>query len=87
MAIHKIIKIHGLAAELGVAIQTIKNFEDRGILPKAQRDSKGWRYYTPEDIVKIKALYQEEVTKDYRLSKKSGNKKSPRITNIVLNRQ
>ena len=55
-------KINYLAKELGLSIQTIKNYEASGILPKAKRDSKGWRYYTREDVIKIKALYQQEIT-------------------------
>ncbi len=57
----KVLKIHNVAKELGVSIQTIKNFEKAGILPKARRDSKGWRYYTQEDLIKIKALYSPEL--------------------------
>ncbi|MBN3040301.1 MAG: MerR family transcriptional regulator, partial [Candidatus Omnitrophica bacterium] len=56
-----IFKINHLAKELGVSIQTIKNYEASGILPAPRRDDKGWRYYTEEDIIKIKALYQEEI--------------------------
>jgi DNA-binding transcriptional MerR regulator len=59
----KIFKINHLAGQLGVSIQTIKNYESQGILPKAKRDDKGWRYYTAEDIVKIKALYEQEIKK------------------------
>jgi len=55
-------KIKDLAKELGVSIQTIKNYEASGTLPNAKRDAKGWRYYTEEDILKIKALFQEEIT-------------------------
>jgi len=58
-----IYKINRLAKELGVSIQTIKNYEAEGILPKAKRDPKGWRYYSREDIIKIKALYQQEIVK------------------------
>jgi|WetSurSiteA1Bulk_404760.scaffolds.fasta_scaffold744271_1 DNA-binding transcriptional MerR regulator len=72
----KIYKINALAKELGVSIQTIKNYETSGILPKAQRDPKGWRYYTWEDVLKIKALYQEEIKKINKSlpSSESGNK-------------
>ena len=58
----KVYKINEVAKELNVSIQTIKNYERWGILPKAKRDRKGWRYYTQEDLIKIKALYQEEIT-------------------------
>jgi len=59
----KTYRINRLAKELDVSIQTIKNYENSGILPKAKRDKKGWRYYNWEDVVKIKALYQEEIKK------------------------
>ena len=58
----QIYKINRLAKELGVSIQTIKNYEAEGILPRAKRDAKGWRYYSLEDMIKIKALYQHEIT-------------------------
>ena len=59
----KIYKTNHLAKELGVSIQTIKNYEASGVLPKARRDKNGWRYYTQEDVIKIKALYQQEIVK------------------------
>jgi DNA-binding transcriptional MerR regulator len=63
----KLFKINRLAKELGLSIQTLKNYESRGILPKAKRDSKKWRYYTYDDIVKIKALYEQELKKRNRV--------------------
>lgn len=48
-----------------MSIQTIKNYEAREILPKAKRDNKKWRYYTQEDVIKIKALYKEDIIKDF----------------------
>ena len=43
--------------------QTVKNYEKDGILPRARRDARGWRYYTGEDILKIKALYRDELVR------------------------
>ena len=60
------LKINALAKELNVSIQTIKNYEASGVLPQAKRDDKGWRYYTEEDLLKIKALFQEEIYKATR---------------------
>ena len=60
---YRLYKINHLAGQLGVSIQTIKNYETQGILPKAKRDDKGWRYYTQEDIIKIRALYEQELKK------------------------
>jgi DNA-binding transcriptional MerR regulator len=64
------IKINNLAKELNVSIQTIKNYETWGILPKARRDEKKWRYYTQEDVLKIKALFAEEIRQDLNKHKK-----------------
>ncbi|MFH1459671.1 MAG: MerR family transcriptional regulator [Candidatus Omnitrophota bacterium] len=65
-------KISHLAKELKIAIQTIKNYEAMGIIPKARKDDKGWRYYTKEDIIKIKALYEQDIR---QLKHKKGIKK------------
>jgi DNA-binding transcriptional MerR regulator len=54
-------RINSLAKELGVSVQTIKNYEEKGILPKARRDDKGWRYYTEEDVLKVRALYMDDL--------------------------
>ncbi len=64
------LKINKLAKELNVSIQTIKNYETWGILPKARRDNKHWRYYTTEDVLKIKALFAEEIKQDLNKHKK-----------------
>jgi DNA-binding transcriptional MerR regulator len=66
----QILKINYLAKELNVSIQTIKNYETWGILPKARRDDKQWRYYTVEDVLKIKALFAEEIKQDLNKHKK-----------------
>lgn len=65
-----ILKINNLAKELNISIQTIKNYETWGILPKARRDEKKWRYYTNEDILKIKALFADEIKQDLNKHKK-----------------
>ena len=70
MAKDKKYRINRLAKELDVSIQTIKNYEGQGILPKARRDPRGWRYYTPEDIVKIKALYSEDLDMNFGKTRK-----------------
>ena len=38
---------------------TIKKWEESGLIPKARRDSRGWRYYTEGDIGKIKEILKE----------------------------
>lgn len=52
-------KIGELAKELDRSTLTIKKWEENGIIPKAKRDSRGWRYYTTEDIRNIKEILRE----------------------------
>ena len=59
-------RINALARELGVSIQTVKNYEEQGVIPRARRDEKGWRYYTGEDVLKIKALFSDELVRSKR---------------------
>jgi DNA-binding transcriptional MerR regulator len=58
---NKVYKINTIAKELAVSIQTIKNYEALGLLPKPRKDAKGWRFYTLEDLIKIKSLYKNEL--------------------------
>ena len=52
-------KIGELAKELDRSTLTIKKWEESGLIPKAKRDSRGWRYYTEDDINKIKQIIRE----------------------------
>ena len=52
-------KIGELAKELDRSTLTIKKWEESGLIPKAKRDSRGWRYYTEEDIGRIKEILKE----------------------------
>jgi DNA polymerase III delta subunit len=38
---------------------TFIRWEDMGLVPKAKRDSRGWRYYTEEEIKEIIKLIKE----------------------------
>ncbi len=49
-------KIGELARELDRSTLTIKKWEESGLIPKAKRDSRGWRYYTEDDIGIIKQI-------------------------------
>ena len=55
----KVYKISGLAKELDRTPLTIKKWEKGGLIPKARRDSRGWRYYTEEDVNEIKRILEE----------------------------
>ena len=42
------------ARELGLSAEWLRQGEKRGALPPAQRDRNGYRYYTPEDIERMR---------------------------------
>jgi DNA-binding transcriptional MerR regulator len=44
------------ADELGVTRSWLRFGERLGALPLARRDSSGWRYYTPEDVKRLRRL-------------------------------
>ena len=44
------------AKELSVTPSWLRFGERLGALPLARRDSNGWRYYTPEDIERLRRL-------------------------------
>lgn len=49
----KLYKIKDLALRLDRSILTIKRWEKQGLIPKARRDSRGWRVYTGEEVQAI----------------------------------
>lgn len=38
----------------------VQRWEKEGLIPKAKRDSRGWRYYTPGDFQLIIRTVQEQ---------------------------
>jgi DNA-binding transcriptional MerR regulator len=52
-------RIGELARELDRSTLTIKKWEENGLIPKAKRDSRGWRYYTLDDVDEIKRIIEE----------------------------
>lgn len=43
-----------VAKECGVSTQTIRLWEDAGVIPQSVRDSKNYRYWSERDLNKIK---------------------------------
>ena len=41
---------------------TLIRWEDRGLIPKAKRDSRGWRYYSKDEVLQI---VNRVMTTDY----------------------
>jgi transposase-like protein len=50
----KIYRISEAARELGLSAEWLRQGEKRGSLPPARRDRNGHRYYTPEDIQRLR---------------------------------
>ena len=46
-------KIKDLALRLDRSILTIKRWEKQGFIPKARKDSRGWRVYTEAEVQAI----------------------------------
>lgn len=46
-------KIGELAKRLNRSTLTVRIWEGNNLIPKAERDSRGWRYYTEDDIERI----------------------------------
>jgi len=57
MMVEKRFKINQACKVLGISAQTIRNYEKSGIFPPSKKDGKGWRYYTEDDITKLKAYF------------------------------
>ena len=57
----RIYRIGELARELDRSTLTIKKWEESGLIPKARRDSRGWRYYTEEEVREIKRILREHI--------------------------
>ena len=50
----KLFTISEVARELGLSAEWLRQGEKRGSLPKARRDRNGYRYYTLEDIERLR---------------------------------
>jgi DNA-binding transcriptional MerR regulator len=49
----KIYTIKDLALRLDRSVLTIKRWEQQGLIPKARKDSRGWRVYTEAEVQAI----------------------------------
>ena len=55
----KLYKIGDLALRLDRSILTIKRWEKQGLIPKARKDSRGWRVYTEDEVQAILTKVRE----------------------------
>jgi DNA-binding transcriptional MerR regulator len=49
----KVYTIKDLALRLDRSVLTIKRWEQQGLIPKARKDSRGWRVYTEAEVQAI----------------------------------
>lgn len=49
-------RIGTVARFLGVTVHYLRIAERLGTIPRARRADNGWRYYTPEDIDRLRSL-------------------------------
>jgi DNA-binding transcriptional MerR regulator len=52
----RILSISRAAKELGVTPAWLRFGERLGAIPVARRAANGWRYYTPEDLTRLRYL-------------------------------
>lgn len=54
-------KIGTLAKEAGVAIDTLRYYERRGLLPEPDRSASGYRLYTPSDLERVRFVRRAQA--------------------------
>ena len=71
-------RVSDVAKRIDRATTTVFRWEKDGLIPKARRDSRGWRIYTELDVETIIKLVRNTnyfVKKNYRSSKLKGRYK------------
>ncbi len=58
MLYHSPMKIGELSKQTGVSIDTIRYYEQRGLVPPAARTQSGYRQYSANDITRLKFIVQ-----------------------------
>jgi len=53
-------KIGELAKKAGVAIDTVRYYEKRGLIPRAARTASGYRDYQQQDVARLKFIVQSK---------------------------
>jgi len=54
-------KIGELSRASGVSIDTIRYYEQRGLIPEAARTQSGYRQYTSGDVVRLRFIVQAKA--------------------------
>ena len=58
MFYHSPMKIGELSKKTGVSIDTVRYYEQRGLIPSAVRTQSGYRQYSVSDITRLKFIVQ-----------------------------
>jgi len=75
---------------------TLIRWEDLGLIPRAKRDSRGWRYYSREELdqivnlIKTTDYFQKTAFKEYaeRIEKsQQESEKNENIANLIINKK
>lgn len=61
------LRIGQFAAACGVSTRTIRFYEERGLLPRAERQDRGMRTYSPELIDRVDRIQQLQSLLDWSL--------------------
>ena len=60
MLYHSPMKIGELSKQAGVSIDTIRYYEQRGLIPEAERTASGYRQYSAADVSRLKFIVQSK---------------------------
>ncbi len=52
-------RISDIAKQVDRSTIAVARWEKKGLIPKAKRDSRGWRIYTKDDVEKIVRMVKE----------------------------
>jgi len=60
MLYHSPMKIGELSRQTGLSIDTIRYYEQRGLIPAAARSASGYRHYTTGDVSRLTFIVQSK---------------------------
>ena len=58
----KVLTVAEVAREIGKSESWLRKADSSRRIPRAKRDANGWRYYTPDEVEKIRRIaWPEEL--------------------------
>ncbi|OGY44853.1 MAG: hypothetical protein A2729_05525 [Candidatus Buchananbacteria bacterium RIFCSPHIGHO2_01_FULL_39_14] len=76
-------RLHDITRKIDRDKSTVIRWEQQGLIPKASRDSRGWRYYTAAEVEKIVSLVKK--TNYFQLASHPGSE-APTSRSLNLGR-